>query len=406
MRARVRSRLKLIPFHSQDATWLSTYFSSYYASYLAGMMRSGSMLSLFHGLSPQKQGPQDDGSKATGGSPIPNPSSPITNPPNLRFLKPFNRTSLREQTELSARPSQESSGDIEGENKGETFVIALLGPSGAGKSSFIAHATGQNVEIGHLLTACTHSIDTFEKQLPDGRTVVFVDTPGYDLADKNPNRVLNMLTQWLKARSAGGTRVTLNAILFFHRINDNRMPVATQSHINRFEKLVGKKGAQKRVLLITTMWDEVDTNIGDFREAQLKTDFWKKFMDGGSSVSRFRRGHSSAWEILNPLIGVQGEDTPLPSVFDSVFQEEPEDEAELDAEQALYTMEQIYHDQQRLLERLQGAIHERSPRQIDLLQDVLDAEKKVSGKLGSLLTRLKKQNLRRFRFSRSDGQHS
>jgi len=100
------------------------------------------------------------------------------------------------------------------------WFVRLLGPSGAGKSSvtkknmlskrngidwpykFIAHATGQNVGIGHLLTACTRSIDTYEKRLSDGRKVIFVDTPGYDLGNKNPNRVLNMLTQWLKTQSA------------------------------------------------------------------------------------------------------------------------------------------------------------------------------------------------------------
>lgn len=58
-----------------------------------------------------------------------------------------------------------------------------------------------------MLTACTDSIDTYEKRLPDDRAIVFVDTPGYDLADKNPNRVLNLLTQWLKAQSAGSVPV-------------------------------------------------------------------------------------------------------------------------------------------------------------------------------------------------------
>ncbi|KXN90889.1 hypothetical protein AN958_03419, partial [Leucoagaricus sp. SymC.cos] len=261
-------------------------------------------------------------------------------------------------------------------------------------NKFIAHATGQNVKIGHLLNACTDSIDTFEKELPDGRTLVFVDTPGYDLADKNPNRVLDLLTQWLKAQSAGDTRVTLNAILFFHRITDNRMPVATQSHIKRFEKLVGKRGAPKRILLITTMWDEVEYTIGDLREGQLKADFWKKFVEGGSSVSRFNRCHASAWEILNPVVGVEVEEVPLPNIMDSIFHEEPEEEAELDADQALSAMEQIYYEQQRLLERLQVVIQAPPDKQVEAIREVLAAEKKVSGKLGGLLNRLKRQRSR------------
>ncbi|EKM78181.1 hypothetical protein AGABI1DRAFT_129310 [Agaricus bisporus var. burnettii JB137-S8] len=285
----------------------------------------------------------------------------------------------------------------------EKFVIALLGPSGVGKSSFIAHATGQNVKIGHLLSSCTDTIDIFEKRRSDGKVIVFVDTPGYDLADKNPNRVLNLLTQWLKSQSANGVRVNLNAILFFHRITDNRMPVATQSHINRFEKLVGKRGAPKRILLITTMWDEVEHHTGESREEQLSREFWKKFLDGGSSIRRFWRSGTSAWEILNPLVGgVSNDGFPLPSVLDNVFQEELEDELELDADQALSTMEQIYHEQQRLLEKLQAVVQLPNGKQTDVLKEVLAEEKKVSGKLGSLLHRLKRQNHRWFHLRHTD----
>lgn len=172
------------------------------------------------------------------------------------------------------------------------------------------------------------------------------------------------------------------------------MPVATQSHINKFEKLVGKKGAPKRILLITTMWDEVDYHIAASREDQLKKEFWKRFLDGGSSVCRFRRSGTSAWEILNPLVGGAPEDVPLPSILDSVFHEEPEEELELDADQALNTMEQIYHEQQRLLEKLQAIVQAPNGKQVDALKEVLADEKKVSGKLGTLLHKLKRQNHR------------
>jgi hypothetical protein len=192
-----------------------------------------------------------------------------------------------------------------------------------------------------------------------------------------------------------GVRVNLNAILFFHRITDNRMPVATQSHINKFEKLVGKKGAPKRILLITTMWDEIDHHTGESREEQLKREFWKKFLDGGSSIRRFWRSGTSAWEILNPLVGgALDEGGPLPSVIDKVFQEELEEELELDVDQAMSTMEQIYHEQQRLLEKLQAIVQTPNGKQTDILKEVLAEEKKVSGKLGSLLHRLKRQNHR------------
>lgn len=197
-----------------------------------------------------------------------------------------------------------------------------------------------------------------------------------------------------------GPKVNLNAILFFHRITDNRMPIATQSHINRFEKLVGKKDAPKRILLVTTMWDEVDYHIATLREDQLKMEFWKRFIDGGSSVARYRRSGASAWEILNPLVGGTVEDVPLPSIIDSVFHEEPEGEEEMDidAEQALDTMEAIFLEQQRLLDKLQAIVRDPGAKQVEALKDVLSAERKVSSKLGSLLSRLKRQNHRWYDF--------
>lgn len=197
-----------------------------------------------------------------------------------------------------------------------------------------------------------------------------------------------------------GTRITLNAILIFHRINDNRMPIATQSHIHRFEKLIGKKrGIQKRIHLITTMWDEIDAQTGDFREIQLKTEFWKTFInedeeEGCNTISRFKRSFSSAWEILNPIVGSQSEDTlhlpfpssPPPSVFDHVFHEELEDEDDLEA---LNALEQIHQEQKGLLERLQSAIQEQGGRQVEMLREVVVEGKKVSGRLGTLLNRFK-----------------
>jgi len=199
-----------------------------------------------------------------------------------------------------------------------------------------------------------------------------------------------------------GTRITLDAILFFHRITDNRMPIATQSHIHRFEQVIGKKGVQKRIHLITTMWDEIDTHTGEFREIQLKTEFWKAFINeeerggGANSIFRFKRSFSSAWEILNPIVGSQSEDIirlPFPYsssshlphfIFDNVFPEELEDENDLEA------LEQIHQEQKGLLERLQSAIQEQGGRQMEMLREVVVEGKKVSGRLGLLLNRFKR----------------
>jgi hypothetical protein len=87
------------------------------------------------------------------------------------------------------------------------------------------------------------------------------------------------------------------------------------------------------------------------------------------------------------------EGVPIPSVFDNVFQEEMEEEAEMDTHQALTAMEQIYLDQQRLLEKLQDAILDPRGEQTEVLREVLAEERKVSGKFGSSPGWLKRRNL-------------
>ena len=149
------------------------------------------------------------------------------------------------------------------------------------------------------------------------------------------------------------------------------------------------------------MWDEIDTHTGEFREIQLKTEFWKAFIyeeerGGANSISRFKRSFSSAWEILNPIVGSQSEDiirlpfhysssSHLPHlIFDNVFPEELEDENDLEA------LEQIHQEQKGLLERLQSAIQEQGGRQKEMLREVVVEGKKVSGRLGLLLNRFKR----------------
>jgi hypothetical protein len=68
-----------------------------------------------------------------------------------------------------------------------------------------------------------------------------------------------------------------------------------------FRKLCGQ-GALKNILLVTTHWDEVESTVGESREAELRNDFWKDMIAGGAEVVRFNRTQASAFEILQKLI--------------------------------------------------------------------------------------------------------
>jgi len=66
-----------------------------------------------------------------------------------------------------------------------------------------------------------------------------------------------------------------------------------------FEKLCGDEF--DRIVLTTTMWDEVDEEVGVEREQELKAIYWKSMVERGSYVNRFLYTRESALEILAPV---------------------------------------------------------------------------------------------------------
>ncbi|KAI6118648.1 hypothetical protein EV401DRAFT_1966179 [Pisolithus croceorrhizus] len=77
-----------------------------------------------------------------------------------------------------------------------------------------------------------------------------------------------MILNWLD--STYETRPILSAVLYFHRISDNRVPARTPMRILRdFQKLFGEND-MSRVTLVTTMWDEEEDDVGEEKLKELE----------------------------------------------------------------------------------------------------------------------------------------
>ena len=72
-------------------------------------------------------------------------------------------------------------------------------------------------------------------------------------------------------------------------------------NLSMFEELCGKNTLQK-VILTTTMWDEVDQETGKMREGELRSTYWRPMLQRNSTTSRFRRTRESAFTVIDPLI--------------------------------------------------------------------------------------------------------
>lgn len=78
-------------------------------------------------------------------------------------------------------------------------------------------------------------------------------------------------------------------------------------NLTMFQKICGEKSL-KKVVLVTTMWDLLETEaLGIKRERQLRDEYWKKMIELGSQFRRFTGTEDSAFGTMDTLwVSFQG----------------------------------------------------------------------------------------------------
>lgn len=102
----------------------------------------------------------------------------------------------------------------------------------------------------------------------------------------------------------------LAGLLYFHRISDNRISGTLRKNLDIFRKMCGKKSLG-RVVLVTTMWDTVETGDGENREEELKREFLSKMTEYGARIRRFTLKKESAFEILREIVTLPVDRRPV-----------------------------------------------------------------------------------------------
>ncbi|KZP32041.1 hypothetical protein FIBSPDRAFT_723592 [Athelia psychrophila] len=176
-----------------------------------------------------------------------------------------------------------------------------MGPTGAGKSTFIEYATQQNgASVGHDLQSKTSKVLAVRSKHPkDQSSVIFVDTPGFDDTNRSDIEILAEIASWFV--KVYKENVPISAIVYLHRISDNRMAGSPLKNLQMFASMCGY-AAMPRVILATTMWGELTQPApGEQREKELKTTFWADMIAQGCKVRRFGDSYESAWKIVGNL---------------------------------------------------------------------------------------------------------
>ncbi|KAF5348460.1 hypothetical protein D9756_009604 [Leucocoprinus leucothites] len=192
--------------------------------------------------------------------------------------------------------------DIINNIRKDDIIIAFMGPTGSGKSYFIDLLTGQiGQRAGSSLASVTSDIQATRIKHPKyGDRVVLVDTPGFDDTKRSDMEILTLINGWLEKTYKND--VKLSGLIYLHRITDNRMAGSPLKNLRMFGNLCGDHAAS-RVILVSTMWEKVNPEVGERREVQLKNDFWKGLIERGSKVDRLRSSKTQeAWRTVNDLI--------------------------------------------------------------------------------------------------------
>ncbi|TFK19338.1 P-loop containing nucleoside triphosphate hydrolase protein [Coprinopsis marcescibilis] len=185
-------------------------------------------------------------------------------------------------------------GDYIQKESSDDIIIPIMGPTGVGKSSFINAVTGRaDATVGHELKSCTRDLQAVKMPMPldfaekyprlSSRNIVLVDTPGFDDTYADDSEILRRISLWLASCYAHD--VTVGGIVYMGDIAQKRMYGSTRTNLEMFEKLCGLK-SYRHVVLVTTQWDTIQQKVGEAREQELRSTFWKEFIDRGATTFR------------------------------------------------------------------------------------------------------------------------
>lgn len=180
-----------------------------------------------------------------------------------------------------------------------------MGATGSGKTSFINMASGSALRIGSNLESCTAEVQLADEFVIDKRPIVLIDTPGFDDTNKSDTDILKLIAAFLATAYESGS--TLAGVIYIHRISDKRFSGISGRNFKMFRELCGDKTLEN-VILVTNMWGEVTREVGEARENELKTNFFKPVLDKGARLSRHHNTIKSAHDIIRSIM----KNRPLP----------------------------------------------------------------------------------------------
>ncbi|KAF6753697.1 hypothetical protein DFP72DRAFT_401862 [Ephemerocybe angulata] len=148
-------------------------------------------------------------------------------------------------------------------NDPKEHTIAVIGGFDAGKTTFIKtvrDAANGIIGLPAAEETPTLSIAEYNVTLPDGKTLTFLDTPGFDgyqagsEGAKTTGEILQMLEEHL---GVNGSRTVSHVLVFLNANNATTTELKGRAR-RAFERLF----PNSKVVYVTTRWDQVENDDG------------------------------------------------------------------------------------------------------------------------------------------------
>ncbi|KAF8451220.1 hypothetical protein BDZ91DRAFT_768456 [Kalaharituber pfeilii] len=195
---------------------------------------------------------------------------------------------------------------------GKTFkrVILILGLSGTGKTSFIRSVTeDETVMVNDSMVGRIEKVRGYPATI-DGKTFTLVEPPAFDIDFTSAGdweQVVKDLCMWLQdVNKQLSSPIEITGILYFHRISDDRIAGSSKRALRLLQALCGKN-YMRNVRLVTTHWDMVTQDVGEAREQELKSEYWREMLDDGAETVPFQGEKDQGLNILSQLVQKHGD---------------------------------------------------------------------------------------------------
>jgi hypothetical protein len=137
------------------------------------------------------------------------------------------------------------------------------------------------------------------------RTIVLIDTPGFDDDKRSDVRILEDIATWM-ARKGYLKDQMLDGLIFLHPITHTRAGRSELSRTQLLEKILGQN-AYNRVVIATTMWDYIVSE--DLVKERLESRFapggvWHELKNKGASDVKHYNTQDSAHNIIRHIMDI------------------------------------------------------------------------------------------------------